>query len=392
MNDAVLPAMPFDSQRLDSLMDDAGIDVLLATSKHNARYLLGGHHALFFEHFDAVGVSRYMPIVVYPKGAPEKTLYVGARMEGHQLADAPVWVPEVNTTAGGTLDAMRVAIDHLKRLGLAESRVGIETAFMPVEAGQALASAVTSNRMSDALFVLERLRARKTPHELGLLREASERVIASMLAVIESHGPGTTKQELADALRREETNRGLAFEYCLIAAGRSHNRAPSAQRWQMGDVLSMDSGGNYEGYIGDLARMAILGEPDAELQDLLAQIEAVQQASFRVVRAGLIGGEIYEVAEREMKKSPHYDDMEFIAHGMGLVTHEAPRLTDSGPVKYPAYDAPRPLEAGMVLSIETTLKHKSRGFIKLEDTVAVTPDGYEIFGNDARGWNNRKAA
>ena len=33
---------------------------------------------------------------------------------------------------------------------------------------------------------------------------------------------------------------------------------------------------------------------------------------------------------------------------MGLVSHEAPRLTNSGPVPYDAYDAQRPLEAGMV--------------------------------------------
>ena len=95
-----------------------------------------------------------------------------------------------------------------------------------------------------------------------------------MQAVIAKHGPGTTKQELADALKVEEVNRGLTFEYCLIAAGASHNRAPSPQRWEKGDVLSVDSGGNYHGYIGDLARMAILGEPDAELEDLLADIEA----------------------------------------------------------------------------------------------------------------------
>ncbi|SFH80242.1 hypothetical protein SAMN04487925_101562 [Bradyrhizobium sp. cf659] len=39
----------------------------------------------------------------------------------------------------------------------------------------------------------------------------------------------------------------------------------------------------------------------------------------------------------------------------------------------------------MVVSIETTMKHPKRGFIKLEDTVAVT--GYEIFGEGGRGWN-----
>ena len=37
-------------------------------------------------------------------------------------------------------------------------------------------------------------------------------------------------------------------------------------------------------------------------------------------------------------------------------------------------DAAQPLEAGMVLSIETTMLHPRRGFIKLEDTVAVTED------------------
>ena len=84
--------------------------------------------------------------------------------------------------------------------------------------------------------------------------------------------------------------------------------------------------------------------------------------------------------------------MHFLAHGMGLVSHEAPRLTASGPVPYDAYDATRPLEAGMVISVETTMQHPKRGFIKLEDTVAVTDTGYEIYGEGARGWNRGGAA
>ena len=67
--------------------------------------------------------------------------------------------------------------------------------------------------------------------------------------------------------------------------------------------------------------------------------------------------------------------------------HEAPRLTGRGPVPYPADHAETPLAAGMVLSIETTLGHPRRGFIKLEDTVAVTEDGREAFGDEGRGWN-----
>ncbi len=77
------------------------------------------------------------------------------------------------------------------------------------------------------------------------------------------------------------------FDYCLIAAGASHNRAPSDQVWQNGEPLSLDSGGNYHGYIGDLARMGIVGEPDAELEDLLAEVEATQQAAFKPIRPGV---------------------------------------------------------------------------------------------------------
>jgi hypothetical protein len=54
------------------------------------------------------------------------------------------------------------------------------------------------------------------------------------------------------------------------------------------------------------------------------------------------------------------------------------------------YDKDRPLEAGMIVSVETTLQHPQRGFIKLEDTLAVTDCGYEIYG--AAGWAGTAAA
>jgi len=41
----------------------------------------------------------------------------------------------------------------------------------------------------------------------------------------------------------------------------------------------------------------------------------------------------------------------------------------------------------MVVSVETTLKHPRRGFIKLEDTVAVTDTGFDMYGEGGRGWN-----
>jgi Xaa-Pro aminopeptidase len=378
---------PFDTARLDRLMDEAGIDVLVVTSKHNVQYLLGGHRAFFFESMDAMGLSRYLPVFVYAKGSPDKAGFFGHRMENYQNEVKPFWVSEVSTKSSGSVDVMERAVDYVRRVVPKPRCIGVELAFIPADTTTALRKAFPNSELKDALFVLERLRSRKTADELEKLRIASDAVIDSMLAVIQSHGPGVTKAELSEALRREETQRGLTFDYCLIAAGSSLNRAPSDQRWEKGDVLSLDSGGNYHGYIGDLARMGIIGEPDTELVDLLAEVEAIEQASMKPIRAGSLGREIYAAADAVLHKSKLHNHIHFLAHGMGLVSHEAPRLTNSGPVPYDAYDADKPLEAGMVVSVETTLQHPRRGFIKLEDTVVVQPTGFEVYGDRARGWN-----
>jgi Xaa-Pro aminopeptidase len=383
---------PFNTARLDRLMDEAGFDLLVVTSKHNVQYLLGGHRAFFFESMDAMGLSRYLPVFVYVKGGPQKAGFFGHRMENYQNEVTPFWVSELNVKSSGSVDAMEKAVDYARRLAPKAKRIGVELAFVPADAADVLRKAFPNSEIKDALFVLERLRAVKTPEELDMLRIASDAVIDSMAAVIKTHGAGATKNELTEALRREETSRGLAFDYCLITAGSSLNRAPSDQRWENGDILSLDSGGNYHGYIGDVCRMGIIGEPDAELVDLLAEVEAVEQASMKPIRPGALGKEIYAAANAVLHKSRIHNHTHFLAHGMGLVSHEAPRLTNSGPVPYDAYDADRPLETGMVISVETTLQHPQRGFIKLEDTVVVTPKGFDVYGDRIRGWNRAGGA
>ncbi len=383
---------PFETKQLDRLMEAAGIDLLLATSKPNVQYLLGGYRFHFYEHADAIGQSRYLPIFLYPRGRADRAAYLGHSMEGGQQQVEPLWVDAAHAVSAGSADAMRQAIPCMKEIDGRPRRVAVEMAFLPADAMRVLQDALPDADIVDALPVLERLRARKTKDEIDKLRKASDRVIEAMLAVIAGHGPGTTKRQLVEALRREETVRGLQFDYCLITAGTSLNRAPSDQPWQQGDILSLDSGGNYDGYIGDVCRMGILGKPDSELTDLLAEVDAVQQAAMQAVRGGVAGGAIYTAAQTALRDAPDHQQMEFVAHGMGLVSHEVPHLTNSGPVPYEAEDADRPLEDAMVLSIETTLKHARRGFIKLEDTVLVRPDGFELLGQAGRGWNQGAAA
>jgi len=50
-------AIPFDTAKLDRLMEEAGIDVLLTTSKHNVQYLLAQSAQSFSNYMDALGVQ-----------------------------------------------------------------------------------------------------------------------------------------------------------------------------------------------------------------------------------------------------------------------------------------------------------------------------------------------
>lgn len=388
--DTIATAPPFDTAKLDRLMDEAGLDILIATSRHNVQYLLGGYRFFFFDVMEAIGTSRYLPVFVYQKGHPENSLYIGNRMEKFEHELGRISAPIVRAGAWGTIDAIDLAIEHVRKLGSAARRIGIEAGFLPADARDHLLAGFNNVELREAHFTLERLRAVKSPAELDLIREASERVVDAMMATFKSCAPGMTKNDVVARLRREEQERDLVFEYCLIAGGKSHNRAPSNQLLEAGDVMSIDSGGNYRGYIGDLSRMGILGEPDGELRELLQEVEDIQQVARRVIRPGGTGGDIIAAGETAVKASPHRAVLDFTAHGIGLVSHEAPRLTATGPVPYAPYDADRPLACGMVISIETALLHPVRGYIKLEDTLIVSEVGWEAPGDHGRGWNSSR--
>jgi Xaa-Pro aminopeptidase len=383
----VASPIPFDTGKLDELLEQAGVDVLIATSKHNVGYLLGGYRFFFFETMDPIGLSRYLPVFIYAKGQAERSVFIGNKLETFEKQLNRFWTPVAETSWMTSVEAVQSAVSHIKKMGVAATRIGVEMPFLPLDAADVLRASFADSVMIDATVSLERLRARKSAAELTLLKEASERVVASMQAAFSACRPAMNKHELVGRLRREETNRDLNFEYCLISAGTSLNRAPSNQMLGAGDIISLDSGANYHGYIGDLCRMGVLGEPDSELKELLAEVETIQQAARKPIRFGARGGDIYAAAEEAMRSSKQLPHFDFLAHGMGLVSHEAPHLTGKGVVPYPATDADRPLESGMVISIETAILHPKRGFIKLEDTVAVTDSGWEGFGDSGRSWN-----
>jgi Xaa-Pro aminopeptidase len=371
---------------MDELMAGAGIDLVLATSKHNVQYLLGGYRFFFFAVMEAIGQSRYLPAVGYTRGSVDSAFYIGSPMEGWQQEATPIWTPTIRNEAKSAQQVADLAADLIRKRGLAVATIGIEMPFLPADAFARLTAALPNASFVDAVVLLEELRAVKRPDELMIIRDASAGIVAAMVATLGQVRPPVTKREIVEILRQEETLGGLTFDYCLIAAGPKFGRAPDATTWMSGQPLSLDSGGTREGYIGDLARMAAAGPPSRLMVELLDEVNLVQMAARGAVKAGTPGIAIHEAFTESLRHIDHARDIEFEAHGVGLVSHEVPHLAKpSWP--YPETHKEKPLKAGMVLSIETTMRNPDVGFVKLEDTVVVTDAGYEAYGDGARGWN-----
>lgn len=379
---------PFDQDKLDRLLADAGVDAVIATTKHNVQYLLGGYRYFFFANMDAIGLSRYLPALGYLRDRADESFYVGCGNEDWGTEVYSPWVADVQNTSWSSVDTAHTVATALRKRGLDEAAtVAVELAFMPADCLDTLRSELPGLRVVDAQKLLESLRAVKSPAELELVTTASEGIINSMLATFDEVRPGMTKSDIVERFRRHQTDRGLVFDYCLVSVGPSLNRAPSEEVWRPNTVLSLDSGGMFHGYIGDLARMAVHNQPTDLMVELMDDIEEVQQAARTVVRAGARAADIFDVANAQLAESDHRAHMKFVAHGMGLITHEVPRLTSTGPVPYPGDHAEQPLESGNVLSIETWVEDPIVGFVKLEDTLIVTDDGWQAPGDMGRGYN-----
>src|SRR3984893_4972892 len=85
----MMHSLPFSTAELDALLQQSGADVLLASSKHNVQYLLGGYRYFFFEHSSAIGLGHYLPVMGYVKGRQDLAFYVGGGDEAWGIRGFP---------------------------------------------------------------------------------------------------------------------------------------------------------------------------------------------------------------------------------------------------------------------------------------------------------------
>jgi Xaa-Pro aminopeptidase len=226
--------------------------------------------------------------------------------------------------------------------------------------------------------VLGPCRIRKQPAELARLRRANEATQLAIAAAAQHVDVGTTQEQVTALIEQALLAAGLVDPWVLALVGPNASfphGTGSSRTVAPGDVVLVDTGAALHGYRSDITRTWVVGEPAEPIVRAWTAVAAAQRAALATIRPGVRAREV-DAAARAVIAQAGYgpDDRYFthrLGHGIGLEVHEPPYLVGGNELV---------LEPGMTMSVEPGIYVPGAFGIRLEDIVAVTDDGVEVFG------------
>jgi Xaa-Pro aminopeptidase len=223
--------------------------------------------------------------------------------------------------------------------------------------------------------LVETLRQVKDQEEIAALRQAIREAEKAFTVLRATLRPNRTEKELADDLEYQLRMQGAecsSFPPIVAAGPRAalpHAR-PTMEPVGDHELLLVDWGANHKGYKSDLTRVLVTGRISPKLERLYGVVLKAQEQAIASIRPGKTGREIDEVARSVIADAGFGKYFGHgLGHGIGLDIHELPRLS--------VLDE-KPLEAGMVVTVEPGIYLPGWGGIRIEDDVLVTRRGHEV--------------
>ncbi|MFN7836209.1 MAG: aminopeptidase P N-terminal domain-containing protein [Burkholderiaceae bacterium] len=268
-------------------------------------------------------------------------------------------------------------------------------------------------RLHDAAVLLDEFRLFKDKVELNTMRRAADISAQAHRRIMQVAAPGRHEYEIEAELLyyfRKKGAAGPAYG-SIVAAGANacvlHYRA-NDQLLHAGDLLLVDAGCELDGYASDITRTIPISGQFSDVQaDIYEIVLAAQQAAIAAIRPGaafndahdaalrmlaqgllelgVCTGSVDDVIESEAYK-PFY--MHRTSHWLGMDVHDCGRYQETAePGASAAGASSRRLQPGMVLTVEPGLYIRPaddipRAYwnigVRIEDDIAVTPDGCEV--------------
>ena len=237
-----------------------------------------------------------------------------------------------------------------------------------------------SDRFQNIEFIptedfVEQTRMVKDREEIIKIKKAAQITTESLKEIFEMIEPGVRELDIATELAYTMRKKGAqkeAFESIVVSGERSslpHGK-PSEKKISEGELITIDAGANYQNYNSDITRTIVLGEENEKQKEIFSIILEAQEETLKSLKPGLKCSEVDSIARNLIEKKGYGKYFgHSLGHGVGLDIHELPRVS---------FNDETVLLPGMVITIEPGIYLPEIGGVRIEDTVLITEEGYEI--------------
>jgi Xaa-Pro aminopeptidase len=361
--------------RAERILAERELDGLLAaTNIPNVFYLCG-----IWRRSDVAAVvcrdRLPAPWVVLPRSEvdylidaipPAGVVTFGTFYREARIKDLGVDLEPVANFLEGIAKAIRAA--GLEKGAIGYDERGLDQALLTELQGQ-----FPNLAFRPAAAVFREIRSVKTQEELRIISEGVKITEEAFLEAASLAREGMKEEEMSLAFEVAQVRRGAVPNMGHVGFGRSAalgmTNVPDDQL-RAGDMIRFDGGCLYRGYATDLSRTFAFGQPSEKLVSFYNAIVRGQDVALDMIKPGVTGAEIFEAAVKEVRQTgiPHYG-RQHVGHGLGLGLSGYDR-----PLLAPGDHTP--LEAGMVICVETPYYELGWGSVQIEDMIVVTEDGH----------------
>lgn len=309
------------------------------------------------------------PAIVLPELELQKVASLPYKLQVFTYPENPAeWEPSFRKAA--------------QSLGLDGKRIGVEPRQLRLLEFRYVKAGAPEADYPDASEVLSTLRLRKDQTEIQAMRRAVKIAQGALEATIPLIKMGMTEKELAAELVMQLLKNGsdseLPFAPIVSSGPNAANphASPSERKLQAGDLLVIDWGATYDGYISDLTRTFAVGEVEEEYSKIHKIVQEANAAGRAAASPGVPCANVDKAAREVIEKSGYGEYFTHrTGHGIGMEGHEEP---------YMRGDNMQLLEPGMAFTVEPGIYLPGRNGVRVEDNVVITEMGADVLSDMPR--------
>ncbi len=356
-------------QRLEEEMVRQGFTAMAINAGPTMAYLTGLNFHLMERPVVVVFLAGTAPTIILPELEMPKLESLSLALRVYSYGEEPQSWQAVFASA-------------VADLGLSGAKIGVEPRQLRLLEYNFLRSACDSARYLDGSAVITALRGKKDQEEIASMRRAVQIAEDALAVTLSRVRIGTTEKEIASELfvqlLAHGSDLGLPFSPIVAAGpnGANPHAKPSMRPLATGDLLIVDWGAAYNGYVSDLTRTFAIGEIDAESRRIFDTVLAANSAGRAAGRPGARCAEVDEATRRVIEVAGYGSRFTHrTGHGIGRECHEDPYIRG---------DNEQVLEVGMAYTVEPGIYLPGKNGVRIEDDVVVTADGAESLSTMSR--------